>query len=212
MAADQYDGENISVSFDGKRCIHARHCVLGLPGVFRANVPGPWIEPDNADVEELAALIRRCPSGALRFTRHDGGTEEQPPPKNTAKVWENGPLELRARWTLNGEAQSSPRAVLCRCGASQNKPFCDNSHRAAGFVATGEVPTAEEVATVDANGPIDVKPMKNGPNVVKGPLEILAGSGRAVQRVTKTALCRCGASQNKPYCDGSHAKIGFETE
>ena len=34
-------------------------------------------------------------------------------------------------------------------------------------------------------------------------------SGHTLGRVTRTALCRCGASGNKPYCDGSHVKIGF---
>jgi CDGSH-type Zn-finger protein len=50
---------------------------------------------------------------------------------------------------------------------------------------------------------------ENGPYVVAG-LEQLTGSdGRAVPVKDKIALCRCGASSNKPFCDGSHAKIGF---
>jgi CDGSH-type Zn-finger protein len=47
---------------------------------------------------------------------------------------------------------------------------------------------------------------------VKGNLEICAGSGREVACTTDTWLCRCGASANKPFCDGSHKKIGFKAE
>ena len=43
-------------------------------------------------------------------------------------------------------------------------------------------------------------------------IEQVRGTGRTIHRVTKTALCRCGHSGNKPYCDGTHSKIGFTTE
>ena len=50
---------------------------------------------------------------------------------------------------------------------------------------------------------------KNGPYVVKG-LETLRGvDGKSYDVKEVTALCRCGGSKNKPYCDGTHAKIGF---
>ena len=52
-------------------------------------------------------------------------------------------------------------------------------------------------------------PRENGPLLVEGNLEICSGTGRTVNRVVKTALCRCGQSANKPYCDGSHKAIGF---
>ena len=58
---------------------------------------------------------------------------------NTLRIRENGPLALEAQIFLRGEALASPRATLCRCGASANKPFCDGSHVAAGFSASGEV-------------------------------------------------------------------------
>jgi CDGSH-type Zn-finger protein len=61
------------------------------------------------------------------------------------------------------------------------------------------------------NGPLKVDPAVNGPLVVSGNLEICAGTGRTVARVTKTALCRCGHSKNKPFCDGSHVAAGFRS-
>lgn len=45
-----------------------------------------------------------------------------------------------------------------------------------------------------------------------GNLEICTGTGRTVNRGTKTTLCRCGQSAKKPYCDGTHRKVGFTTE
>ena len=52
-------------------------------------------------------------------------------------------------------------------------------------------------------------PREDGPLVVSGSLEIVSGTGRTIDRCEKTALCRCGNSQNKPFCDGTHAKVGF---
>ena len=47
-------------------------------------------------------------------------------------------------------------------------------------------------------------PTTNGPLKVEGNLEIVSGTGRTIDRVTRTFLCRCGHSNNKPYCDGAH--------
>lgn len=54
---------------------------------------------------------------------------------------------------------------------------------------------------------IDV--MEKGPLVIMGNLEIKNVDGRIEKQSRSTAFCRCGASNSKPYCDGSHSKIGF---
>jgi len=206
-----YEGGAIRVHFDARRCIHARKCVLGLPGAFRVK-ERPWVEPDAAPVEELAAVIRTCPSGALSYERLDGGYEETAPAVNQARLWEHGPLEMRGDLTIAG-APAGTRAVLCRCGASKSKPWCDNSHVDIGFKATGEPKPAEEpVALEKTGGPLTISLAEDGPIHVEGNLEICAGSGREVAATTDTWLCRCGASANKPFCDGSHKKIGFTAE
>jgi len=111
--------------------------------------------------------------------------------------------------SIKGQAQATPRATLCRCGQSQNKPFCDGAHAAAGFAATGE-PTPKDFTALEVrNGPVNVQPLPNGPLLVTGNLEVVSGTGRTTDKVTKTALCRCGQSKNKPYCDGSHVAAGF---
>jgi CDGSH-type Zn-finger protein/uncharacterized Fe-S cluster protein YjdI len=211
MTRKTYDGKDIDVSFDGALCIHARECVTGLPGVFEANAPEPWIHPDEATVEKIVAVAHNCPSGAIAYRRKDGGPQETPPEVNTVRIKENGPLAFRAELVIDGEPAGN-RATLCRCGASKNKPYCDGSHTAAGFSASGE-PPSKDLATMEVrNGALDIRPAKNGPLLVNGPFEIMAGTGRAVERTTNAALCRCGGSSNKPFCDGTHSKIGFTSE
>jgi len=209
--ADEYSGEKITIRFDGGKCIHSRNCVLGLPNVFQANVPGPWINPDNGTVEELIAVARSCPSGAITYERHDGGDAERAPDVNVIRVLENGPLAIAADLHIEGQDPRT-RATLCRCGASKNMPFCDGSHKKAEFTATGELPTEDSEPLEIRNGPLEITPYPNGPLGFSGNVEICAGTGRTLNRMTKGALCRCGHSQNKPYCDGSHTAAGFSTE
>jgi CDGSH-type Zn-finger protein len=52
--------------------------------------------------------------------------------------------------------------------------------------------------------------LKNGPYIVTGTVTVLDANGNKVQTTEKFALCRCGASTNKPFCDGAHSKIGFQ--
>lgn len=50
----------------------------------------------------------------------------------------------------------------------------------------------------------------NGPLIIHGNLRIIDKDGKEVSKENATTFCRCGASKNKPFCDGSHSKIGFE--
>ena len=203
-------GRDVTVLFDGKRCVHSRGCVLSHPEVFVPNVQGDWIYPDAAPAAQVIRIGQNCPSGAIRVMRNDGSESSDAGPKvNTVRLRENGPLALEAAILLRGVALDSPRATLCRCGASQNKPFCDGSHAAAGFVASGEVAARDSAALAGRGGPVDLAPQPNGPLKVSGAVEIVTGTGHTVNRATTLFLCRCGRSQNKPYCDGSHKAAGF---
>jgi CDGSH-type Zn-finger protein/uncharacterized Fe-S cluster protein YjdI len=208
---ERADGERLSILFEARRCIHARFCVTGLPKVFKANVQGPWIDPDAASTEALVGVAHACPSGAIRYVRHDGGSEEAPPAVNIARIRENGPYGVHADIDLAGHGRLF-RATLCRCGASKNKPFCDGSHHDIDFVATGEPATRSSEPLDPRGGPLEITPQRNGPLLVRGPLEICKGTGATVDRVTTARLCRCGHSQTKPFCDGTHAKVGFEAQ
>jgi CDGSH-type Zn-finger protein/uncharacterized Fe-S cluster protein YjdI len=203
-------GERLELLFEARRCIHSRFCVTGAPAVFVANVQGPWIHPDAMPLERVVEVAHACPSGAIRYRRLDGGAEESAPPVNLASVREAGPYAFRGQLQLDG-APAGCRATLCRCGASRNKPFCDNSHREIGFGASGEPASGKTDMLPVRDGPLAIDPQTNGPLRVRGNLEIVSGTGRVIARVTSTYLCRCGGSSTKPFCDGTHAKIGFRS-
>ena len=205
---EHIEGNSLTLHFNAKRCIHARHCVLGQPGVFKANVEGPWIDPDATTTEGLVTVAHMCPSGAIAYTRKDGGPKEAKPPINLVQLRENGPLGLRGELRINGQPIGM-RATLCRCGASRNKPYCDGSHHDIDFAATGEPETRPSEPLAVRGGVVDIRPQRNGPLEVRGNLEICAGTGRTVDRVAGTRLCRCGHSANKPFCDNSHERVGF---
>jgi CDGSH-type Zn-finger protein/uncharacterized Fe-S cluster protein YjdI len=210
-AIEQAEADGVTLRFETKRCIHARHCVLGAPEVFLANVQGPWLHPEATTPERIAEVAHACPSGAITYLRKDGGAPESAPKVNVSRIRENGPLAIHADVELEGHGALF-RATLCRCGASKNKPFCDGSHQAAGFVASGEPETRPSEPLAARSGVLRVVPMRDGPLAVTGSLEICSGTGRTVDRVTSCRLCRCGGSAKKPFCDGTHARNGFRSE
>ena len=210
-----YKGAGITVSYDARRCIHAAECVHGLPEVFDPE-RRPWIEPDGASPEQVAAVVKACPTGALEFEPAPGDEPEAAGEKNTVTIVADGPLYLRGDLVLgvDGQETRGVRAALCRCGASSNKPYCDNSHEKAGFADPGAVADPKLAALEDGGerGSLRITGAANGPLLVQGPLELCGPSGETAAIGRKGALCRCGASANKPFCDGSHVAIGFEAE
>jgi CDGSH-type Zn-finger protein len=98
-------------------------------------------------------------------------------------------------------------AVLCRCGQSLDKPFCDGTHVKTGFSDAARLPANAATATA-RSGRVTITPLPNGPNQCEGPLTIRDADGRS-STSDVTYLCRCGGSQTKPYCDRTHEKIGF---
>jgi CDGSH-type Zn-finger protein/uncharacterized Fe-S cluster protein YjdI len=206
----RYEAAGTVVTWDSRRCIHAAACVHGLPQAFDPAAK-PWIRPEAADPAALAAVVNRCPSGALRMQDAGGASAMVTPAANRGDVTPNGPNYLRGKLAVvvAGVTTEDTRMALCRCGASQHKPFCDNSHRAAGFVDSGLLPAT--VAAADDAGsdaPLTIEAITNGPLRCSGPLSLHDGAGTAAFAMT-TFLCRCGGSRNKPYCDGTHKKTGF---
>jgi CDGSH-type Zn-finger protein/uncharacterized Fe-S cluster protein YjdI len=209
-----FEGKQTDVVWDGRLCIHAQECTRARGELFVSGRK-PWGEPDRGDAEDVAGVVRRCPAGALTYRRHDGGAEETAEPANRVTVANNGPLYAVGDLRIECATADMPgvrfRAALCRCGQSRNKPFCDNSHEKAGFVDRGAL--GETGEGLDApGGPLQIKKAPNGPLLLSGSFSIVAGSGREGWRGGKAALCRCGASANKPFCDGSHKTAGFEAD
>jgi CDGSH-type Zn-finger protein len=134
-----YAGKKIVVHDNRKICSHAAECVKNLPSVFRLN-SRPWINPEGSNVNDLIDTIRKCPSGALSYSID--GVEHRDPVEHrdaTITVLKNGPyhitggIELIGDDIQFGEGASKEHYTLCRCGASENKPFCDGQHNKINF-------------------------------------------------------------------------------
>lgn len=212
--AIDYSGKRATVRWHGKLCIHIGECGRAKGDLF---VTGrkPWCQPDAVSDDEVKEVVLRCPSGALSVDYADGSNQETADAENTVHVTYNGPLFVRGDLNIVGVAQDVPglkfRAALCRCGQSKNKPFCDNSHDAAGFRDYGAVGETGD-STIESGGPLEISPAKDGPLLLSGNVRLLNGSGRDAWQGAKVALCRCGGSNNKPFCDGQHKKIGFSSD
>lgn len=206
-----FTSDEIDVHFDARLCIGAGECGAAKGELFVSG-RNPWCQPDALPKDEVREIVERCPSGALSYTDKTA-TAEVAPAENNLTVCPDGPLYLTGDLQIEGVDEGSSglsfRAALCRCGASQNKPFCDKSHVAANFSDPGAVGETGPGLTA-AGGGLQVEMRPDGPLVLTGNLSLRAGSGRLAWSGDRAFLCRCGASKNKPFCDGTHKQIGFK--
>jgi len=197
----------------------------------------------------------------------------------------NGPYivkNVKKLFNIKGQIEADETVALCRCGASENKPFCDGSHQKIGFnsdkidgrledkkevyesaeitifdnrsicahsgvctdnlsavfrvrqepFVNADAASIEEITniinkcpsgalsyalktahdTTEINADPSVMVAPNGPYVVSGDVDLVdtqRGEGATKNQYT---LCRCGASKNKPFCDGSHWSIEFKDD
>ena len=135
-AKKEYANDRIAVSWEPAFCIHTANCLRGLPEVFDS-LRRPWIEVDRASADEVAEVVTTCPTGALHFRRLDGGAQEEGPAEPVVQMRPNGPLFVRGKVRIEDASghviREDTRVALCRCGGSENKPFCDGTHRRIGF-------------------------------------------------------------------------------
>lgn len=134
-----YPGKEITIHDNRKICSHAAECVNNLSSVFKLG-SRPWIDPDGAKIDDIIGTVRKCPSGALSYSID--GVEYRDPKEQrnpTVTVLKNGPYHITGGIELLGEdiqfglGASKEHYTLCRCGASENKPFCDGAHRKVNF-------------------------------------------------------------------------------
>ena len=125
--ARAHTAPGVTVFYDRGRCLHFAECVRGLPEVFDAR-KRPWIQPENASAEDVAEVVRRCPSGALHY-RLKGGPPEEPEWPTHVEFVANGPINLRGDLSIDVPAgrMREVRTSLCRCGLTENEPFCDKA-------------------------------------------------------------------------------------
>ena len=210
----KYPGKKINVQWDSRLCIHIGECGFSEGDLFVGG-RDPWCKPDLTTVDDVVHVVKRCPTGAITFESNDNSVTETADAENTVAVSYQGPYFVRGELEIDGAIEDMPgvnfRAALCRCGASKNKPFCDNSHEEIGFKDYGAIGVKGETLAAKG-GKLKVTQVKDGPIILSGNVVLQASSGRIAWSGKKVALCRCGASKNKPFCDGSHIAAGFKTE
>ena len=152
---DTYDGEQVTVFDNRGICQHSGFCTDRLNTVFRAGQE-PFVAPSGGRMDEIVRAVRDCPSGALSlaFDGHeerdlaDWHNRREPAIEITA----DGPYRVTGRVALvdagggdvaRAEGSSREHYALCRCGHSQNKPFCSGMHWYIGFTDPERTPGRE---------------------------------------------------------------------
>lgn len=138
----EYRNGDITIVWQSGLCIHSAKCwkgASGLPEVFNP-ADKPWIKPEGASSERIIAQIKQCPSGALSYYQNSKTkpTEELLSEEHIVEVSKNGPLLVYGNIQVKDKAgqivQKNKVTAFCRCGASNNKPYCDGTHRKIGFI------------------------------------------------------------------------------
>ena len=142
---DTYAGQQLTIYDNRGICQHSGLCTDRLATVFRTAAE-PFVAPGGGRMDEIIRAVRDCPSGALSYGIDGteargqvdwGGTREP-----AVEVTKDGPYRITGGISLAGaDGAPEPRAqgasaehyALCRCGQSQNKPFCSGMHWYVGF-------------------------------------------------------------------------------
>ena len=129
---------------------------------------------------------------------------------NELLVSNGGPLKMTGNITLvheDGSVTHSNELSLCRCGASKNKPICDDQHLEVEFFDSGAIQQLSDWMPVSRPQTITVTCVENGPLKFRGYLRIHNMKGQECITMNG-ALCRCGKSSKKPFCDSAQGCAG----
>lgn len=132
----EYSNEEITVVWKPNKCIHAKKCWKGLIQVFNPK-NRPWINVDGATTKKIKDQVKDCPSGALSYKSNTKDNLEAVHNDTKVEALENGPLIVYGTLHVtNFEGTTEIKnktTAFCRCGASQNKPYCDGAHIESNF-------------------------------------------------------------------------------
>ncbi len=132
----EYTNGELTIIWKPKTCIHAAECVHRLPKVYNPDLK-PWIKAENASTQELKEQIEACPSGALSYRINNQKNNKEMETETKVEILENGPLLIHGVMEVtnsNGNKEKREKTTaFCRCGVSQNKPYCDGAHKKAEF-------------------------------------------------------------------------------
>jgi uncharacterized Fe-S cluster protein YjdI len=141
----KYTNGEITVFWQPRKCIHATTCYRELIDVFNPR-KRPWINMDGASTKEIIRVVKLCPTQALTYRdnkeidaeKQAEETAEIQDANAEARVMEDGPLVIKGSFVLldteGKELQHLKMSSLCRCGASNNLPYCDGTHRKIGYI------------------------------------------------------------------------------
>ena len=168
----------ITLRFDAARCIHSRHCVLGAPSVFLANVKGPWLHPETVTVEQCVAIAHACPSGAITYERHDGGAagsaaggERPAHPRERALCRARRDRSRRPRHDV-------PRHALPLRKVREQALLRQQPSRRPASPPPANRRRSSPIRSKNRGGALAITPLTDGPLQVLGNLEICSGTGR----------------------------------
>ena len=126
-----YSNDTITVVWKPGTCIHAKNCWKGLLQVFNPQ-NRPWINMDGASTERIKKQVEACPSGALSYITKGEDNKEAVQLETKVEALENGPLLVYGTLNITNSDGSkeikNKTTAFCRCGASNNKPYCDGAH------------------------------------------------------------------------------------
>lgn len=137
-----YPNEDITVIWRPDVCIHSTKCWKSSLAIFNPK-RRPWIDLSAGTTEQIIKILDNCPSEALSYERNNKMSEQKVKPaqtqqsQTTVQVSKGGPYLVKGKFvfvrTQGKEEIKEGSIALCRCGASNNKPFCDGTHRKIGF-------------------------------------------------------------------------------
>ncbi|QCK16330.1 (4Fe-4S)-binding protein [Mangrovivirga cuniculi] len=136
MKTKTYSKGNTTVVWQPDKCYHSENCYKGLPEVFNPEKK-PWVNMAGASEKAIREQVAMCPSGALSIKEKDQEDKINDMSDVKIKVSPAGPLMVSGNCTIelkDGKTEVVEKvAALCRCGASNNKPYCDGSHSKVDF-------------------------------------------------------------------------------
>ena len=175
----------------------------GLPEVFNPDRK-PWIDADKAPGDAVADVIETCPTGALHYKMKTSDRSETAPSHNRISLQEDGPVymygDIEVQDHEGNVVLKDTRFAFCRCGASGNKPACDNSHKEIEFEAGTDADRSKLPEPSGERAKTDRKTDgKRSCHFGRN----LHGGVRIIQIPTKVWHSAVVVQGTKPFCDGS---------
>lgn len=125
-----YEGRDVTVHFNKLLCSHAGECGRLNRAVFNTK-QRPWVQPDEGTVDSIREVVAACPSGALTMSMPNEAPQHVTGNSSAIHIQKHGPYWV-SKMAVEGaefaESGTKDKYVLCRCGLSKNKPFCDGTH------------------------------------------------------------------------------------